>query len=44
MELVGKIYTANSLSNDVSVIDTSTNKMIDTVAAGDGPWGVAERE
>jgi YVTN family beta-propeller protein len=44
MELVGKIYTAISLSNDVSVIDTSTNKMIDTVAAGDGPWGVAVRE
>ena len=31
----------NALSNDVTVIDTSTNKVIATVKAGDGPWGIA---
>jgi YVTN family beta-propeller protein len=35
-----KLYTANGLSNDVSVIDTATNKVITTIKAGDGPWGV----
>ena len=36
-----KLYAANGLSNDVSVIDTRTNRVVATVAAGDGPWGVA---
>ena len=36
-----KLYTANGLSNDVSVIDTSTNKVIATIKVGDGPWGIA---
>jgi len=27
--------------DDVSVIDTATNKVIATVKAGDGPWGIA---
>jgi YVTN family beta-propeller protein len=36
-----KLYTANGVSNDVSVIDTSTNKVIGTIKAGDGPWGIA---
>jgi len=36
-----KLYTANGLSNDVSVVDTSSNKVIATVKAGDGPWGIA---
>jgi YVTN family beta-propeller protein len=35
------VYTANGLSNDVSVIDTSTLSVIATVKAGQGPWGVA---
>ena len=36
-----KLYAANSLSNDVSVIDTRTNRVVATVASGDGPWGLA---
>ena len=36
-----KLYTANGVSNDVSVIDTSTNKVTATIKAGDGPWGIA---
>jgi len=36
-----KLYTANGISNDVSVIDTATNKVTGTIKAGDGPWGVA---
>ena len=36
-----KLYTANGVSNDVSVIDTGTNKVIATIKAGDGPWGIA---
>jgi YVTN family beta-propeller protein len=36
-----KVYAANSLSNDVSVIDTATNRVVKTVKGGDGPWGIA---
>jgi YVTN family beta-propeller protein len=36
-----KLYTANGVSNDVSVVDTRTGAVIATVPAGDGPWGVA---
>jgi PQQ-dependent catabolism-associated beta-propeller protein len=36
-----KLYTANGASNDVSVIDTESLKVIRTIQAGDGPWGVA---
>jgi len=36
-----KLYTANGISNDVSVIDTTTNKVTGTIKAGDGPWGIA---
>ncbi|HKV33714.1 MAG TPA: hypothetical protein VJP89_05325 [Pyrinomonadaceae bacterium] len=36
-----KLYTANGLSDDISVIDTTTNKVIATVKAGDAPWGIA---
>jgi YVTN family beta-propeller protein len=32
--------TANGLSNDVSVIDTSSNQVVATIKAGDGLWGV----
>jgi YVTN family beta-propeller protein len=35
------VYAANSLSNDVSVIDTATNRVIKNIKAGDGPWGIA---
>jgi YVTN family beta-propeller protein len=36
-----KVFTANGLSNDVTVIDTNTNQVINTIKAGDGPWGIA---
>ena len=36
-----KLYTANGVSNDVSVIDTAALKVIATIHAGEGPWGVA---
>jgi len=35
------LYTANGISNDVTVIDTTSNKVIATIKAGDGPWGIA---
>jgi YVTN family beta-propeller protein len=38
-----KVYAANSLSNDVSVIDTATNRVVKNIEAGDGPWGIAIR-
>ena len=34
-------YVANSASNTVSAIDTSTNKVVATIPVGGGPWGVA---
>jgi YVTN family beta-propeller protein len=34
-------YIANSGSDSVSVIDTSTNTVAETVGVGDSPWGVA---
>jgi len=34
-------YVANFDSNDVSVVDLSTNKVVDTVDVGSGPIGVA---
>jgi len=36
-----KLYTANGSSNDVTVVDTVTNKVVATIKAGDGPWGIA---
>ena len=35
------VYVTNVISNTVSVIDTSTNTVIDTVTVGGGPRGVA---
>jgi YVTN family beta-propeller protein len=35
------LYTANGPSNDVSVVDTATLKVIKTIPAGGSPWGVA---
>ena len=35
-----RLYTANGLSGDVSVIDTATLKVIATIPAGKGAWGV----
>jgi YVTN family beta-propeller protein len=36
-----RLYVGNGLSNNVSVIDTPTRRVIRTIRAGDGPWGVA---
>jgi YVTN family beta-propeller protein len=36
-----KLYTANGISNDVSVIDVATLRAVKTIPAGDGPWGLA---
>jgi YVTN family beta-propeller protein len=34
-------YISNSADDTVSVISTSDNTVTDTVAVGNGPWGVA---
>jgi YVTN family beta-propeller protein len=34
------LYTANGPSNDVSVVDTVTLKVIKTIKVGSSPWGV----
>jgi YVTN family beta-propeller protein len=36
-----RLYTANGPSNDVSVVDTATLKVIAKIAVGKSPWGVA---
>ncbi len=36
-----RLYTANGLSDDVSVIDTRTLEVVGTIATGEGPWGIA---
>jgi len=36
-----ELYTANGLSNDVSVIDVSSRKVVRTIRVGQRPWGVA---
>ena len=35
------LYAANGPSNDVSVVDTATLKVISTIPVGSSPWGVA---
>jgi YVTN family beta-propeller protein len=35
------VYVANSWSDDVSVIDATTNRVMATISAGRAPWGVA---
>jgi YVTN family beta-propeller protein len=37
----GKLYTANGPSNDVSVIDPDSGRVIARIAVGQGPWGIA---
>ena len=36
-----KLYVANGVSETVSVIDTESQKVVATVTAGKGPWGIA---
>lgn len=38
-----RLYTANGLSNDVSVIDTASRRVVATIPVGGRPWGVAVR-
>jgi YVTN family beta-propeller protein len=35
------LYTANGPSNDVSVIDVKTMKVVERIKAGNSPWGIA---
>ena len=35
------MFVANSGGNSVSVIDTNTNTVIDTIPLGEGPYGIA---
>jgi YVTN family beta-propeller protein len=36
-----KLYSANGPSNDVTVVDTETLKVLKKIPAGELPWGVA---
>jgi YVTN family beta-propeller protein len=36
-----KLYSANGPSNDVTVVDTETLKVIGRIPVGKAPWGVA---
>jgi YVTN family beta-propeller protein len=36
-----RLYTANGVSNDVSVVDTQSGAVLATIPVGDGPWGIA---
>jgi len=38
-----KLYAANGISNNVSVIDTESKKVTTTIQTGQGSWGVAIR-
>lgn len=35
------LYTANGLSNDLSVIDTRTLRVVGSIRVGERPWGIA---
>jgi YVTN family beta-propeller protein len=35
-----RIYTANGPSNDVSVVDTKTLKVVKKIPVGKSPWGI----
>ena len=34
------LLTTNGLSNDISVIDVASLKVIDTIQVGELPWGI----
>jgi YVTN family beta-propeller protein len=38
-----KLYVANGRSDDISVIDTTTQQVVQTIAVGKLPWGVVIR-
>jgi len=35
------LYTTNGVSNDISVIDVTSLKVLKSIAVGAFPWGVA---
>jgi YVTN family beta-propeller protein len=35
------VYTGNGVSNNISVIDTETLRVVATIRVGQRPWGVA---
>jgi YVTN family beta-propeller protein len=35
------LYTANGPSNDVSVVDTETLRVVARIGVGEAPWGIA---
>jgi YVTN family beta-propeller protein len=37
----GLVFTANGPSNDVSVIDPATDRVVQRIPAGASPWGIA---
>jgi YVTN family beta-propeller protein len=39
-----RLYTANGPSNDVSIVDTATLKVVKKIPAGKSPWGVTLAE
>ena len=38
-----RLYTANGLFDDVSVVDTAAGRVVGTIGAGAGPCGIALR-
>jgi len=36
-----RLYTANGLSGDVTIVDLAANRVMGTVTVGGRPWGVA---
>ena len=36
-----QLYTANGSSNDVSVVDAESGKVLRKIAVGGGPWGIS---
>ena len=36
-----RVYTTDGVSGTVSVIDTATNEVTQTIEVGEFPWGVA---
>ncbi len=42
-QAIERLYIPNYRDNNVSVVDLNTNSIIQTIAVGSGPWGVAVR-
>jgi YVTN family beta-propeller protein len=35
------VYTANGLSNDISVVDIANRRVMAAIKVGEKPWGIA---